>query len=58
MSSNSQIIPVTGPIYEMNPQIERENRQTARFFFGLLTASFLTGILTTFFGMKKTKLGK
>jgi membrane protein len=55
---NRQIIPITGPIYEMNPQIERENRQTARFFFGLLTASFLTGILTTFFGMKKTKLGK
>jgi hypothetical protein len=42
----------------MNPQIERENRQTARFFFGLLTASLLTGILTTFFGMKKTRLGK
>lgn len=56
--ANRQIIPVTGPIYEMNPQIERENRQTARFFFGLMTASFLTGILTTFLGMKKTKLGK
>jgi hypothetical protein len=42
----------------MNPQIERENRQTARFFFGLMTASFLTGILTTFFGMKKTKFSK
>ena len=56
--TNRQIIPVTGPVYEMNPLIERENRQTARFFFGLLTASFLTGILTTFFGMKKTKLGK
>jgi len=55
VGTNRQIIPVTGPIYEMNPQIERENRQTARFFFGLLTASFLTGILTTFFGMKKTK---
>jgi membrane protein len=56
--TNRQIIPVTGPIYEMNPRIERENRQAARFFFGLMTASFLTGILTTFFGMKKTKLGK
>jgi membrane protein len=56
--TNRQIIPVTGSIYEMNPQIERENRQTARFLFGLMTASFLTGILTTFFGMKKTKLGK
>ena len=58
VSANRQIVPVTGPIYEMNPQIEKENRQTARFFFGLMTASFLTGILTTFFGMKKTKLGK
>jgi membrane protein len=55
---NRQMIPVTGSTYETNPSIERENRQTARFFFGLLTASFLTGILTTFFGMKKTKLGK
>lgn len=54
--SARQIVPVTsGPIYEMNPLIERENRQTARFFLGLLTASFLTGIATTFFGMKKTK---
>ena len=53
--TNRQIIPVTGPIYEMNPRIERENRQTARFFFGLLTASFLTGIMTTLFGMKKTR---
>jgi membrane protein len=59
VSTGRQIIPVTStPVYEMNPQIERENRQTARFFFGLLTASFLTGILTTFFGMKKTKFGK
>jgi hypothetical protein len=55
---NRQIIPVTGTVYEVNPRIERENRQTARFFFGLMTASFLTGILTTFFGMKKTKPGK
>jgi membrane protein len=57
-ATNRQIIPVTGTVYEMNPLIERENRQTARFFFGLMTASFLTGILTTFFGMKKTNLGK
>ena len=53
---NQQVIPVTsGPIYELNPRIEQENRQTARFFLGLLTASFLTGIATTFFGMKKTR---
>lgn len=58
-NDSRQIIPVTsGPTYEMNPLIERENRQAARFFFGLMTASFLTGILTTFFGMKKTKSGK
>ena len=58
IDASRQIIPVTGPTYEVNPKIERENRQTARFFFGLLTASFLTGILTTVFGIKKTKLGK
>lgn len=51
--TSRQIIPITGPVYEMNPKIEKENRQTARFFFGLLTASFLTGIMTTFLGMKK-----
>lgn len=50
------IIPVTSaPTYDMNPKIERENRQTARFFFGLMTASFLTGIMTTLFGLKKTR---
>ncbi len=55
-STNRQIIPVTsGPTYEMNPLIEKENRQTARFFLGLLTASFLTGIATTFFSMKQTR---
>lgn len=53
---NRQVIPVTSaPVYEWNPRIERENRQTARFFLGLMTASFLTGIATTFFGMKKTR---
>ena len=51
-----EIIPVTSaPTYEWNPRIEQQNRQTARFFLGLMTASFLTGIATTFFGMKKTK---
>jgi membrane protein len=54
-ASNRQIIPVTGQTYEINPRMERENQQTARFFFGLLTASFLIGIMTTFFGMRKTK---
>jgi hypothetical protein len=54
-----QIIPVTsGPIYEMNPKIERENQQTARFIFGLMTVSFVTGIVTTFFGLRQTKIRK
>jgi hypothetical protein len=49
-----QIIPVTSaPVFETNPVIERENRQTARFIFGLMTASFITGILTTVFGLRK-----
>ena len=34
-------------------QLERENRQTARIFVGLLAASFFTGILTTIFGFKR-----
>jgi membrane protein len=34
-------------------QLEKENRQTARFFLGMLIASFLTGMLTTIFGLKK-----
>lgn len=58
VNTSRQIIPVTGPVYEMNPRIEKENRQTARFFMGLMTASFLTGILTTLFGMKKIRTRK
>lgn len=47
------IIPVTSaPVYEMNPKIERENRQTARFILGLMSASFLSGIAATIFGLK------
>lgn len=53
---SKQIIPVTSaPSYEMNPKIERENRQTARFIAGLMTASFLTGIMATIFGFKSRK---
>lgn len=52
-STGKAIIPVTSePVYEMNPKIERENQQTARFLLGLMTASFVTGILTTIFGLK------
>jgi len=51
-----EIIPVaSAPIYEMNPKIERENQQTARFIFGLMSASFLTGIMTTIFGFRKKR---
>jgi hypothetical protein len=47
------IIPMTaGPTYEMNPKIERENQQTARFILGLMSASFITGILSSRFGRK------
>lgn len=53
---SKQIILVTSaPGYEMNPKIERENQQTARVLFGLMTASFLTGIMTTIFGFKRRK---
>jgi membrane protein len=34
-------------------QLEKANRQTARFFLGLMIASFLTGVFTTIFGLKK-----
>lgn len=48
-----EIIPVTSaPTYEMNPRIERQNQQTARFIAGLMGASFITGILTTIYGLK------
>ena len=48
------IIPVTSePIYEMNPKIERENEQTGRFILGLMSVSFLTGIISTRFGLNK-----
>lgn len=47
------IIPVTSePVFEMNPKIERENEQTARFILGLMGASFLSGIAATIFGIK------
>jgi membrane protein len=34
-------------------QLAKENRQTARFFLGMMIASFLTGIFTTIFGLKR-----
>jgi hypothetical protein len=35
-------------------QIEEQNRQTARIFAGLMAASFLAGMLTRFFGPRKS----
>jgi membrane protein len=55
-ATGQAIIPVTSePIYEMNPKIERENEQTGRFILGLMSASFLTGIMTTLFGLNKKR---
>jgi membrane protein len=34
-------------------QLEKENRQTARFLLGLVTTSFFTGFFTAIFGSKK-----
>ncbi len=50
-----QIIPVTAPTHYVDEHIEKENQQTARFIFGLMTASFLTGIMTTIFGFKNRR---
>jgi membrane protein len=54
--TSKAIIPVTSASsYEMNPKIERENQQTARFIIGLMSASFITGIVTTIFGLKRKR---
>ena len=50
-----QIIPVTASTHGVDEHVEKENQQAARFIFGLMTASFVTGIMTTIFGFKKTK---
>jgi membrane protein len=51
VTGNSRaIIPMTSaPTYEMNPKIERENQQTARFIMGLMSVSFITGIISSRF---------
>ena len=46
------MIPVTAERPHLDERIERENQQTARVIFGLMSASFITGILTTIFGLK------
>jgi len=46
-------MPAAAAISTREDTLERENRQTARVFAGLLAASFFTGILTTIFGLKR-----
>ncbi|HEX9334083.1 MAG TPA: YihY/virulence factor BrkB family protein [Anaerolineales bacterium] len=46
-------IPVTSAITSREDKLERENRQTARIFVGMIAASFLTGILTTILGLRR-----
>lgn len=47
------VLPAAAAITDRASQLEEENRQTGRFFFGILIDSFLTGIFTTIFGLKK-----
>jgi membrane protein len=50
------IIPVTSAAtYQMNRRIERQNQQTARLILGLMSASFITGLLTSRFGLKNRR---
>jgi membrane protein len=46
-------IPAASAISARESRLERENRQTARVFVGLLAASFFTGILTTILGFRR-----
>ena len=54
-SEGQQALPASAAraISARENQLEKENRQTARFFLGLMIASFLTGVFTTIFGRKK-----
>jgi len=40
-------------ILEREYKIELQNRQIARFLAGLTAASFLTGAIATFFGLRR-----
>jgi membrane protein len=50
-----QIIPVTASTHHMDERIEKENEQTGRFILGLMLTSFVTGIMSTVFGLKGAK---
>ena len=45
--------PAAVAISNRENQLEKENRQTARFLLGLAITSFFTGVFTTIFGLKK-----
>ena len=45
--------PAASAITARETRLERQNRQTARVFVGLMAASFFTGILTTILGLKR-----
>lgn len=48
------VIPVTSSFpSETESRVEKENRQTARFLLGLMVTSFIAGILTSIFGLKR-----
>jgi membrane protein len=50
---NQPAFPAPTAISTRDSRLERENRQTARIFAGLMAASFFTRILTTIFGLKR-----
>jgi len=49
----STLIPVTSYPSEVESSVEKVNQQTARFLFGLMVTSFIAGILTSVFGLKR-----
>jgi membrane protein len=46
-------VPAASAIATRQNRLERENRQSARVFVGLMAASFFTGILTTILGLRR-----
>ena len=50
---NQSALPAPTAIATRDSRLERENRQAARIFAGLMALSFFTGILTAIFGLKR-----
>jgi membrane protein len=46
-------VPAASAITAREDRLERENRQTARIFVGLMAVSFFTGIMTTIVGLRR-----